>query len=657
MMNLKKSLAIVAAAFFLQPAAFAFADDLPGMGHLAGNVSGSKPGLLATVMARNVENDVGFMVYVVDDEYRAVNLFPGDYEVTIAPAVGQVFREGFASQTREVRIEAGKQARLDFKLEPEMYEPDYVGGMAYKGGWSDAIRGNVNTPPSPDATVLPYDEVYPPGRGRDILENVCMGCHLIQLFPYNHDRRYASGRPLKDKAGWAITVDRMRKAVAFGRPNKQSYFDEKLLPDEDRDILVDYLADNFGAESEPRVVMLEEEPPLDMEALAKAQFVEYRFANSEEVPKRATHTIGFTVDGYVWVMDRGGALVWLDPRTGEYKDYVGYGGGESILVDKDGTVWYGGLRHFDPKTRKFDEYRFEGPDGGSYIGVSTMIFDENGDQWLSMLGGGGIGKWERKTDKIVWWDVPILRSRPYGITLDRDGKVWFAQYHNSAIARFDPETETFRNYRVTDEDPTNIRRPAVDSNNIAWTATWGSRGNRQAAIYRVEPESGDVTEYRMNIPFANPYDVAPDHNDDIWIATDNYLVRFDQDTETFTNYPLTARTDVPRLSVTAEGAVWHALRNAGHSAGYGGTAVAFYPDKDGITTYAARYADDSVHSALLHWDGEPTKVEGTIKYSPAEPQNPGEYNEMLISHGIEPAEETGVIRRGMQSGGTGEAVE
>ena len=66
---------------------------------------------------------------------------------------------------------------------------------------------------------------------------------------------------------------------------------------------------------------------------------------------------------------------------------------------------------------------------------------------------------------------------------------------------------------------------------------------------------------------------------------------------------------------------------------------------------------DSVHSALLRWDGEPTEVEGRIKYSPAEPQNPCEYNEMLLSHGIEPAEEAGVIRRGMQSGGTGEAVE
>ena len=36
----------------------------------------------------------------------------------------------------------------------------------------------------------------------------------------------------------------------------------------------------------------------------------------------------------------------------------------------------------------------------------------------SMLGYGGLAKWDRKTDSIVWWDVPILRSRPYGITLD-----------------------------------------------------------------------------------------------------------------------------------------------------------------------------------------------------------------------------------------------
>lgn len=633
----------------------AFADLLPGMGQLSGNVTGTRPDLLTTVMARNTDNSVGFMVFVANDKYRAVNLFPGNYEVTISPAVGQVFTDGFAQQTKKITIAANEHATLDFSLKSKQYGPDYVGGMVYQGGWSDAVRGNNFPPPSPDAKVLPYDVIYPPGAGRDIMERICMGCHTVQLYPYNHNRRYASGRPVHDKAGWAITVDRMSKAVAFGRPSKQSYFDPSLLKGDDRDVVIDYLADNFGVDSEPRVVQLSNEPELDLEALAKAQYVEYRFPNSEELPKRATHTLGFTIDGNVWAMDRGGSIVWLDPRTGEHKDYTGHGGGESLVVDKDGSVWYGGLRHFDPKSNLHDEYRFEGPNGGGNIGVSTLIFDSKGDLWISMLGAGAIGKLDRETDSVTWWDVPVLRSRPYGITLDRNDRVWFAQYHNSAIASFDPKTETFRNYRVTDAGPTNIRRPGADSKGMIWTATWGSHGMQNAALYRLNPETGEVDEYKLNIPYANPYDSAPDDSDNIWVATDNYLVMFDQKTEKFTNYPLTTRSDVPRLSITGDGAVWHALRNAGHSGGYGGTAVALYPDKDKITTYAATYSENSNHSRLLRYDGSLTKVTGEIKYSPAEPQNPGAYNEMLLSMGIKPADPNAIQQ--IRTGGSGESVE
>ena len=629
------------------------AANLAGMGQLSGTVSGGKKGLLARVMARNTDNDVGFMVFVVDGRYRVVNLFPGNYEVTVAPAVGQVFRDGFKPQTKKIRIAADQDASLNFSLKGMKYPPDYVGGMAYQGGWSDAVPGFTFPPPSADAKVLPYEEIYPPGPGRDIMERTCMGCHTVQMFSYNYNRRYSSGRPLHDKAGWAITVDRMRKAVAFGQPNKQSYFDAALLSDEDRDILVDYLADNFGAESEPRVVQLESEPVLDMQALAKAQYVEYRFANSEDVPKRATHHIGFTFDGDVWAMDRGGSLVWLDPRTGKYIDYTGHGGGEGLVVDKDGSVWYGGLRHFDAASNKHDEYLFEGPDGGSFLFVSTAIFDGNGDLWLSLLGNGALGKWDRSEDSVVWWDVPILRSRPYGITLDHNDKVWFAEYHNSSIASFDPKTEEFRNYRITPAAPTNIRRLGADSKNMIWTATWGSKGMQNAALYRLNPETEAVDEYKLNIPYANPYDAAPDYKDDIWVATDNYLMMFDPDTEIFTNYPLTTRSDVPRLSVTAEGAVWHGLRNAGHSAGYGGTAVVLYPDKDAITTYAARYAPKSVHSRLLQYDGPVRKVSGKTTLVSRVPQNPGAYNEMLRAHGIQPVDDAAVAptRRGAVGSG------
>ena len=92
----------------------AFGDMLPGMGQLSGSVTGSKPDLLATVMARNTDNDVGFMVYVVNDKYRTVNLFPGNYEVTIKPATGQLFTDGFEHQTSKIVIAADEHVTLDF---------------------------------------------------------------------------------------------------------------------------------------------------------------------------------------------------------------------------------------------------------------------------------------------------------------------------------------------------------------------------------------------------------------------------------------------------------------------------------------------------------------------------------------------------------------
>jgi len=76
---------------------------LTGMGQLSGRVTGVNPGLLATAMARHTETGVGFMVFVVEDRYRAVNLFPGEYQVTITPAVGQVFTARFASPRASAR--------------------------------------------------------------------------------------------------------------------------------------------------------------------------------------------------------------------------------------------------------------------------------------------------------------------------------------------------------------------------------------------------------------------------------------------------------------------------------------------------------------------------------------------------------------------------
>jgi virginiamycin B lyase len=612
--------------FLLGAGIVAKAGVLPGMGQLSGQVAGVPADLLTTVYALHTEKNVGYMVYVVDGRYRAVNLFPGRYQVTVRPAVGQLFTHGFTPQTVELNVPADGRATRDFQLKPAEFPPDYVGGMTYDGGWNP-IPGTV---PPPDGTVLPYDEIYPPGPGRDIMERTCHGCHTPNMFSYNVVRRYPSGRAPKDKAGWAITVDRMYKGVAFGVAGRPSYFDPALLPPRDRDILVDYLADNFGLDSEPRVIQLESEPELDEQALAKAQFIEYRLANTPTNPARGTQQIDFDGKGNIWVTDLGapGSVVRIDPRTGTFKDYMGYGGGHGIVVDiTDGTVWFSSMFRLDPETGIADSYDVK---GGPPVRAVTHIFDSKGDLWMASLPGGVLSKWDRKTDSIIYWDVPILRSRPYGIIVDHNDKVWFGEYHNSGVARFDPETETFTHFQLEDFLPTNMRRPGVDSKNHIWIATWGSRGMQEGALYGLNPDTGEVIKRKMDIAYANPYTVAADEYDNIWIGTDNYLVKYDQEADTMTRYPVTVRTDMPKLTIAANGAIWFTPRNAGHSGGYGGSASVLHPDKDNIKTLAAEYAEISTENLLKYYKGPPgPEVTGVEKISPCGAQNAGDFADVM----------------------------
>ena len=577
----------------------ASASTIAGMGDLTGSVTADADITGARVFAHNKSRNVRYMVYVTDGQYHAVNVFPGDYEVSIDHL-------GFAATPQQVTVASTKTTRANFKLLPATITPDYAGGMVY-----------------PDAAIEPYDVIYPPGRGRDVLERTCMGCHTVQLFPYNVVRTYPTGRAPKDRDAWAITVDRMHQGEAFMVPGKESYFDTALLPPADRDALVDYLATHFPADAPPRVVRKDfRDPALDPKALATAMFVEYIFPNTAEMPARFTQQIDFDRQGNVWVADRGApGLVKVDPRTGVRTDYVGHGGGHGIALDRDGTVWYSGdvVRHFDPATDKHDAYVIaDDPRHGS----NTQVFDSKGNLWLSLLSSGALGMWDRETDTVRYWDVPISRSRPYGIIVDHDDKVWFAGYHNSGVDRFDPVTQEFKHFKLTDEEPTNIRRPGVDSNNNIWAATWGSAGMVNGALYRLDPKTAKVERYPIPIPYTNPYSTDVDEFDLVWLAADNFLLKFDPVTKVFTYYPLPTRTDIPKMTIAAGGAIWYTPRNAGQSGTYGGGASVLYPDMNRVRTFAASFATGSAANRLALYRGKPgPAVRGVIKVSPKGFQN------------------------------------
>jgi hypothetical protein len=134
----------------------------------------------------------------------------------------------------------------------------------------------------------------------------------------------------------------------------------------------------------------------------------------------------------------------------------------------------------------------------------------------------------------------------------------------------------------------------------------------------------------MYTAYANPYTVAAYEYDNIWIGTDNYLVKYDQEADTMTRYPVTVRTDMPKLTIAANGAIWFTPRNAGHSGGYGGSASVLHPDKDNIKTLAAEYAEISTENLLKYYKGPPgPEVTGVEKISPCGAQNAGDFADVM----------------------------
>ena len=199
---------------------------LEGYGQLSGKVTGSEPGVLPVVYAYNTDKDLAYTVFVVDGKYRAVNLIPGSYDVTIRPAVDQL--EGFDPVTVQLDVAADAQGQVDFALQNVGPRPNYIIGLP-----AEACTANRPTPEiaakldyalkhggvepgkaigdCQDSLIQPFETIFPPGEGRDILVRTCLGCHHPQTFTYNIPKIWGGGRPKHDAIGWAVTVDRMHK--------------------------------------------------------------------------------------------------------------------------------------------------------------------------------------------------------------------------------------------------------------------------------------------------------------------------------------------------------------------------------------------------------------------------------------------------------------
>jgi virginiamycin B lyase len=543
---------------------------IAGTGAVSGTITAAVPFKAAQVYLYNADKRFTYMVYTSGGKYQAINVLPGTYEVKVA-------RRGFASEPQKITVQAGATVTANFVLKDADPTPQAgVSGPSTVVGYP----GRATIHDKSVEFIKDYDKVYPPGPGREVLERVCMSCHGVNYF---------SVRQL-DRAGWDAAINMMSRRINGMDTSVPS---GKLSP-KDRQLLLDYFAAHFGPNSKKRALAIDTDMPLDEDALAKAMYIEYEMPKAN-VPN--ARPIGqnpyFDHDGNVWTTDRGqpNAIVRLDPRTVTWQRYElpERGIPHGITVDSKGIVWWGETVGFkfgrlDPKTGKMDRYPID-PTGHLKGRGHDPIVDAEDNVWLTVIRGNRLAKYDAKTGKISLYEPPSPNSLPYGADKDKNGNIWMSQFTQCRMAKFDPKEEVFTEYPALtayEDQFCLIRRGSVDKAGMVWYGVF-SHGR----IGKIDPATGKTVEYKMPAAFAEPYDIWPDKDNNLWIADGamgGAIVKFDQKTEKFTFYPGVQRGDLPKIEITREGAIWYNPRSAPK-----GAVGVLYPDMTKMTSFEARY--------------------------------------------------------------------
>jgi virginiamycin B lyase len=469
----------------------------------------------AFVVAVNSKTKIS--VSVLSDKqgrYRVENLPAGDYQVRIR-AVGFT-----ADPHSAVPLTADQNASFDFPLKP---------GTVH---WNDL-------------NLYQGKKLMPDGKGKEVLSTNCFICHGFQT-------RMATIR--RDEDGWRDRIGYMRDAMAFQLSDR--------LTDEKADQLISYLNSVFGNDSivprSPAELPAYKDtvrPAFGDEAM-NIVYVEYDVSGSAGLPWSASPD----KDGNFWIpyYGRGNEVARLNPNTGELKrfhlPFEETAGVHSVVRGPDGFVYFtefalDRLVKMDPQTGKMTEFQDNVDVPGERADKHTVRVDAKGNLWSS---GSPLTKYDQETGKFThFMDVPSS----YGITFDKDGNVWFCVLKKDGkIGRIDAKTE-----KVTQWSPPTQGTPqrlTIDSDGIVW---FGERSGNK--IGRFDPKTETFKEYPLPGPSASPYPIVVGKDKGIWYgSTDQDTIgRLDPSTGKVIEYPFPHSEAMMReFFLDSEGRIWFA---------------------------------------------------------------------------------------------------
>jgi len=229
-----------------------------------------------------------------------------------------------------------------------------------------------------------------------------------------------------------------------------------------------------------------------------------------------------------------------------------------VMLDRQGTVWYSDfgqmfLGKMDAKTGKVTQYPIPEVKKGFPVGTLNLEFDHDDNPWIGVMYQSAIAKFDKKTETFKTWSTPKDWDTNMGqlghLALEGtpvDNKVWIKNSDGGNIYRLDLGSNQMENLGAF-KDPRTGRR----------IGTYGLHSDAQNNIYLLDFAAGNIvkvdaktkapTVYMTPTPNSRPRRGRVDAEGRLWFAeyNGNAIGMFDPKTEKISEWKVPTPWSAP----------------------------------------------------------------------------------------------------------------
>lgn len=288
-----------------------------------------------------------------------------------------------------------------------------------------------------------------------------------------------------------------------------------------------------------------------------------RFKHYLDNPRNPDVVLSILEDyqGGLWIGTFGNGIKYFNKNRDKVLNYMTEPGDSQSISSNtimtfsesaDHSIWIGtiggGLDHFFPSTGKFIHYKKRNStnqNGLSSNNVTALFKDHEDNLWIGYY-DGEIDKYDESTGAFN----PVIPQANGSVNLsgstimlfreDKKGTIWIAT-HGNGLCSYHPGSGTLKKCLITSPDSASdgnqetikeISTFYQDDNGYLWI------GSDEAGLIRYDPVSASSKIFSMKKLMAENtiYGILPDSSANLWLSTNNGLVRFNTKTEEYRVY-------------------------------------------------------------------------------------------------------------------------